>query len=146
MEIDYVDALSTAFDIYDKRRRGYKFNRSVAVRQLTAFDLFSPVEISRILDMSIESVKKLQGMQPVQTWPQRVWKPESLNALLAIAIDWKADQSVSEPLLQLVAEGGTSAKAISQLTGVPMEFVREAIYGHPNLLDLLRAGTDTPSD
>ena len=146
MEIDHVKALETANWYHDLNRRGMKYDKPTAIKELSRYDLFSPVELSRIVDTTVSAVKKAQGMQPVVTWPQRIWKLEALHVLWLLAVDWRDNEEVAPPLAQLASEHGTSMKAISQLTGIPLNQVREAVYGKPDLLDLLRAGADAPSD
>ena len=146
MEIDHVKALETANWYHDLNRRGMKYDKTVAVKELSRYDLFSPVELSHIVDTTVSAVKKAQGIQPVVTWPQRIWKLDALHVLWMLAIDWRENEEVEPPLAQLASEHGTSMKAISQLTGIPLNQVREAVYGKPDLLDLLRAGADAPSD
>lgn len=146
MEIDHVKALETANWYHDLNRRGMKYDKTVAVKELSRYDLFSPVELSHIVDTTVSAVKKAQGMQPVVTWPQRIWKLDALHVLWLLAVDWRDNEEVAPPLAQLASEHGTSMKAISQLTGIPLNQVREAVYGKPDLLDLLRAGADAPSD
>ena len=146
MEIDHVKALETANWYHDLNRRGMKYNKATAVEELSRYDLFSPVELSRIVDTTVSAVKKAQGMQPVVTWPQRIWKLEALHVLWLLAVDWRDNEEVAPPLAQLASEHGTSMKAISQLTGIPLNQVREAVYGKPSMLGVLRAGADAPSD
>lgn len=146
MEIDHVKALETANWYHDLNRRGMKYDKTVAVKELSRYDLFSPVELSHIVDTTVSAVKKAQGIQPVVTWPQRIWKLDALHVLWLLAVDWRDNEEVAPPLAQLASEHGTSMKAISQLTGIPLNQVREAVYGKPDLLDLLRAGADAPSD
>ena len=146
MEIDHVKALETANWYHDLNRRGMKYDKPTAIKELSRYDLFSPVELSHIVDTTVSAVKKAQGMQPVVTWPQRIWKLEALHVLWLLAVDWRDNEEVAPPLAQLASEHGTSMKAISQLTGIPLNQVREAVYGKPDLLDLLRAGADAPSD
>lgn len=146
MEIDHVKALETANWYHDLNRRGMKYDKPTAIKELSRYDLFSPVELSHIVDTTVSAVKKAQGMQPVVTWPQRIWKLDALHVLWMLAIDWRENEEVAPPLAQLASEHGTSMKAISQLTGIPLNQVREAVYGKPDLLDLLRAGADAPSD
>lgn len=146
MEIDHVKALETANWYHDLNRRGMKYDKTVAVKELSRYDLFSPVELSHIVDTTVSAVKKAQGMQPVVTWPQRIWKLDALHVLWLLAVDWRDNEEVAPPLAQLASEHGTSMKAISQLTGIPLNQVREAVYGKPDLLDLLRAGADAPRD
>lgn len=146
MEIDHVKALETANWYHDLNRRGMKYDKTVAVKELSRYDLFSPVELSHIVDTTVSAVKKAQGIQPVVTWPQRIWKLDALHVLWLLAVDWRDNEEVAPPLAQLASEHGTSMKAISQLTGIPLNQVREAVYGKPDLLDLLRAGADAPRD
>ena len=146
MEIDHVKALETANWYHDLNRRGMKYDKTVAVKELSRYDLFSPVELSHIVDTTVSAVKKAQGMQPVVTWPQRIWKLDALHVLWMLAIDWRENEEVEPPLAQLASEHGTSMKAISQLTGIPLNQVREAVYGKPSMLGVLRAGADAPSD
>ena len=146
MEIDHVKALETANWYHDLNRRGMKYDKTVAVKELSRYDLFSPVELSHIVDTTVSAVKKAQGMQPVVTWPQRIWKLDALHVLWMLAIDWRENEEVEPPLAQLASEHGTSVKAISQLTGIPLNQVREAVYGKPSMLGVLRAGADAPSD
>ena len=146
MEIDHVKALETANWYHDLNRRGMKYDKTAAVKELSRYDLFSPVELSHIVDTTVSAVKKAQGIQPVVTWPQRIWKLDALHVLWLLAVDWRDNEEVAAPLAQLASEHGTSMKAISQLTGIRLNQVREAVYGKPDLLDLLRAGADAPSD
>ena len=146
MEIDHVKALETANWYHDLNRRGMKYDKPTAIKELSRYDLFSPVELSHIVDTTVSAVKKAQGIQPVVTWPQRIWKLDALHVLWLLAVDWRDNEEVAPPLAQLASEHGTSMKAISQLTGIPLNQVREAVYGKPDLLDLLRAGADAPSD
>ena len=146
MEIDHVKALETANWYHDLNRRGMKYDKTVAVKELSRYDLFSPVELSHIVDTTVSAVKKAQGIQPVVTWPQRIWKLDALHVLWLLAVDWRDNEEVAPPLAQLASEHGTSMKAISQLTGIPLNQVREAVYGKPSMLGVLRAGADAPSD
>ena len=146
MEIDHVKALETANWYHDLNRRGMKYDKPTAIKELSRYDLFSPVELSHIVDTTVSAVKKAQGIQPVVTWSQRIWKLGALHVLWLLAVDWRDNEEVAPPLAQLASEHGTSMKAISQLTGIPLNQVREAVYGKPDLLDLLRAGADAPSD
>ena len=49
MEIDHVKALETANWYHDLNRRGMKYDKTVAVKELSRYDLFSPVELSHIV-------------------------------------------------------------------------------------------------
>jgi len=146
METDYVKALETASWYFDLRRRGMKHSKPEAVKELAAFGLFTPTEVSAVLDVTVDLAKKHMGLHTNMSWPNRIWKTDALHVLWLIAVDWRDNQEVNRPLVQLASSNGTSIKAISQLTGTPLNAVREAVYGTPNLLDLLRAGADSPSD
>lgn len=146
METDYVKALETANWYYDLNRRHMKFDKPTAVRELDQYGLFSPVELSHILDTTVETVKKARGMQPVETWPQRVWKLDALHVLWLLAVEWRDSGAAEDKLIQRASDNGTSMKAISQLTGIPLDKVREAVYGGPSMLGLLRSGVDPTSD
>ena len=67
MEIDHVKALETANWYHDLNRRGMKYDKPTAIKELSRYDLFSPVELSHIVDTTVSAVKKAQGMQPVVT-------------------------------------------------------------------------------
>lgn len=144
--IDHVKALETANWFNDLNRRGMKYDKSEAVKELAAFGLFTPQEISWIVAKTIDYARKHMGMQSNMSWPHRIWKLDALHVLWLLAIEWRDNQGISAPLVQLASSNGTSVKAISQLTGVPLETVREAVYGKPSMLGVLRTGTDSPSD
>lgn len=142
--IDYVKALETANWYLDLQRRGMKFDKPEAVKDLAKYDLFTAVEIGWVLEVSPGYARKYMG-DSLST-SNRVWKTGALYILWLLAIDWRDDRTISVPLVQLASEHGTSIKSISQLTGIPLNDVREAVYGKPNLLDLLRSGVDAQSD
>lgn len=143
---DHVKALETAYWYYDLGRREQKFDKQEAVKELAAFGLFTPIELSRILGVSVDYAQKHMGTQTNTSWPTRVWSIDALHVLWLIAIDYWNANEVAKTLVQLASDNNCSIKAIAQLTGVPLDQIREAVYDDPNLLGLLRAGADTPSD
>ena len=146
MEIDHVKVLETANWYHDLNRRGMKYDKPTALKELAQYSLFSARELGWIVGVSEASVDKQIGWRVPEYTNHRVWKLEALHVLWLLAVDWRDNEEVAPPLAQLASEHGTSMKAISQLTGIPLNQVREAVYGKPDLLDLLRAGADAPSD
>lgn len=145
MEIDHVKALETANWYHDLNRRDMKFDKATALKELHQYKLFSQTELGWIVGTTWDGVGKVLGNSPKPV-NHRVWKLQALHVLWLLAVDWRDNEEVAPPLAQLASEHGTSMKAISQLTGIPLNQVREAVYGKPDLLDLLRAGADAPSD
>ena len=146
METDHVKALETANWYHDLNRRGMKYDKTVAVKELAQYSLFSARELGWIVGVTEATVATKLDLPLTEYVSHRVWKLEALHVLWLLAVDWRDNEEVAPPLAQLASEHGTSMKAISQLTGIPLNQVREAVYGKPDLLDLLRAGADAPSD
>lgn len=148
--IDYAAALDTACKYYDKVRLNYMFKHEDAVKELASHGLFTPFEVAKIVGCSVGFASKHMDThgsgKAGAGWTQRKWGVEALSTLWLIALDYGADDKhVNKILIQKAARAGTSVKAIHQLTGVPLDDVRRAVYGDPNLLDILRTGTDTAS-
>ncbi len=145
MATDHVGALSKASEYVEVVRRGGRIDKPLAVRELTRFDVFTPKEISKIVGLSITQVKHHMGMQTNTSWSTRTWDEYQVSVLWQIALLYHNEGQVNMILIKMAAEA-CSLRAISELTGVPLDDVREAVNVEPYLLGLLRAGADTPSD
>lgn len=144
MAIDYVNALSRADKYRQLYRDGVKFEKSEAVRELAAFGLFTASELAALLGVSVGFVQNVVG----EAMPEsaRRWKLSAIDALWHIAWNFKhTGPDQIESLVAWVVQNGTSIRAISELTGIPKNVIREAVYGHPNSLGILRAGANAES-
>ena len=146
MDIDHVKALETANWYHDLNRRGMKYDKTVAVKELAQYSLFSARELGWIVGVTEATVATKLDLPLPEYANHRIWKLDALHVLWLLAVDWRDNEEVAPPLAQLASEHGTSMKAISQLTGIPLNHVREAVYGKPRMLGVLRAGADAPSD
>jgi hypothetical protein len=123
---DKAEALRVATEYNDRIRFGLKVDKSRAAGELAAFGLFSWLEISMILDTSVDFVKRAEGMHGNLSQPQRVWNIHSLSALYLVALNYR-DGKVSTALIRRLAENNNSLRAISQLTDIPIERLREVM-------------------
>ena len=145
-DVNHIKALETANWYYDLSRREVKFDMAEAVNDLNTFGLFTPAEIGMVLGIVTGQVKRYIGMSTNMSQSQRIWGVDSLHILWLMALAYEQGEDLPKVLALLAAENGTSVKAMSELCGIPLDIVREAVYDDPNLLGLLRAGADTPSD
>ena len=146
MEIDRVKALETAIWYHDLNRRGMKFDKPTAVNELKQFRLFSATEIGWIVGITREAMNKIVGTHDLAPVNHRVWKLDVLDVLWIMALTWQDKGVFSDVIVRLAVSDGTSMKAISQLTGIPLDKVREAVYGGQSMLGVLRSGIDPTSD
>lgn len=123
--VDYYAALSKAWAYHDTARRGGKVNSEGAVKELAALSLFTPAEVARILDSTVQFVKSHWGMHDNASWPQRVWNASDLDLLMVVAYSYTKGR-VSH-LIPALVRNGNSIKAVSELTGVPLDEVRGAV-------------------
>lgn len=141
-----TEALLKANVLYLQVRDGVKFNKQKAAGELAAFGLLSIKEISDILALNFKQVEQAAGVRadfgPNNTG--RVWNISALSALYLIAQDYD-NGHVNKVLIQKVVKDGNSIRAVAELTGMPKDEIRKAVYDDPNLLDILRAGVDTAS-
>lgn len=127
MEINHVAALRRAYDYNMLVREHKRFNKVVAVEELAATALFTPVEIAVILGTSVPFAKKHYGWHTNGSWPQRKWNPLAVDLMYNIALAY-SEGRVSRRLIQLAIGAGCSIKAIAELTGIDITEVREAAY------------------
>lgn len=127
MTKEYAPAWDVALRYYDLSRRRVKFNRREAVRELAAFRLFTAKEIARYVGCSTTYAERNLG---VNVSSSRVWNVHATIALAALARahDEFGEESPAIPLLVIACiREGASMQAIAELTGVPIEVVREAV-------------------
>jgi hypothetical protein len=126
--VDKVEALRVATEYHDRIRFDVKIDKPKAVRELAAFGLFSIKEISLILDMPFNRTEVEAGAL-VDLGPNnvgRAWNIHALSALYLLALDYRRGH-VNESLLIRVAEDSNSLRAISELTDIPIERIREVV-------------------
>lgn len=118
-------------------RDGYvKVNKQKAVRELTAFGLFSPYEIASILDCTAEFVRNYsETVFPPARPPFRVWDVRTL-AVLELVTGLR-NEAVSSLVRDLVTLWGTSVRAIVELTDWTRAEVMEALEYDENTDPLL---------
>jgi hypothetical protein len=124
--VDKVEALRVATEYNDRVRFDVKVDKSEAVRKLAAFDLFSPLELSLILDTSIKFVERHMGWHTNMSWPSRVWNIHSLSVLYLLALDYRRGH-VNKNLIRTLIGSNNSLRAISELTDIPIERLREVV-------------------
>lgn len=124
--MDKVEALRVATEYNDRVRFDVKVDKSEAVRKLAAFGLFTPLEVSLILDTSVAFVKRVWGWHTNMSWPQRKWNIHSLSALYLLALDYRRGH-VNERLVRTLVNNNNSLRAISQFTDIPIERLREVV-------------------
>lgn len=141
MVIDYVNAMISANMFYRMKRAGQKFNRVGAVRELTAFGLFTAPEVAVIVGCSVEFVEDKTNTPLPESY--RHWNLSALDGLYSIAWNFKNGRD-NTLLVKNIISAGNSIRAISELTGVPKDILRGIAYGR-NDMGVLRADADTPS-
>ena len=127
---EYAPAWDVALRYYDLSRRHVKFNKREAVRELAAFRLFTAKEVARYVGCSVWFAEKTPGVVPASS---RVWNVHATIALAALARahDEFGEESPAIPLLVIACiREGASMQAIAELTGVPIDVVREAVIGY----------------
>lgn len=142
METNHIRALASAEAYRRIRRDNIGFEQSDAVRELAAFGLFTASELAALLGVSVGYVQNVVGSDMPES--ARHWKLSALDALWHIAWGYKNGGDI-EFLVTSTVRAGNSIRAVSELTGVPKNTIREAVYGHPNSLGILRAGANTES-
>lgn len=125
---DKAEALRTATEYNDRVRFDVKIDKSEAVRKLAAFGLFSIREISYILDIPFNRAEADAGwfvdLGPSNTG--RLWNIKSLSTLYLVALDYRRGH-INKRLVRLLASSNNSLRAISELTDIPIERVREVV-------------------
>lgn len=125
--MDKVEALRVATEYNDRVRFDVKVDKSEAVRKLAAFGLFSPLEVSLILDTSVAFVKRAWGWHTNMSWSSRTWNIHSLSALYLLALDYRRGH-VNERLIRTLVNSSNSLRAISEFTDIPIERLREVVH------------------
>lgn len=141
VEISHINALARAENYRRIRRDNIGFEKSDAVRELAAFSLFTASELAALLGVSVGFVQNVAGDGLPES--ARHWKLSALDALWHIAWGYKNGGDI-EFLVTSTVRAGNSIRAVSELTGVPKDTIREIMYDHQNGMGILRARANSP--
>lgn len=127
METNYSGALLCARLYYDANRQNLKFDKPEAVTKLAAFGVFTSKEIAEIIGMSVGYVRKHMEVYESGSDPRRVWYPHCLDALYVVAYNYETGGYYEGLVYALVIQEKNSIRAVSELTGVPMNEIRSIV-------------------
>lgn len=125
--IDYVSAWQTAIRFYNLTRRSVKFNKKTALKELDSFGLFTPLEAARFVGCSPAVAEKYLTVtvNSKRTWP--LTASIALSALANAHEEWGEESPNIALLVRASLREGASVLAVSELTGVNIDIVREAV-------------------
>lgn len=139
--MEYTKALAQADNYRRIRRDNIGFEQSDAVRELAAFGLFTAPELAALLGVSVGFIDNVTGGGTPES--QRHWKLSALDAMWHIAWGYKNGGDI-EFLVTSTVRAGNSIRAVSELTGVPKDTIREIMYDYQNGMGIFRARANSP--
>ncbi len=127
--VDYYGALDYALTINEHANSGKKFAKAEAVKRLAAFGLFTDVEIAQIAGVNIMRVRDLVDTEEPPFNGNRMWTPWRVLPNLEILADYYHNDNkyINDVLIRGTVGRDCSVKALSELTGIPIEIVRDAL-------------------